>query len=90
MNIRLYSVHDKLLGVYLAPFAARAHVEAMRQMKHTLADPQMVNSNLVTNPGDFDLVYVATMDDETGLITYDSDQSGNLPFIVCELKALTP
>jgi len=71
MLIRLYSVRDKLLNVYLAPFAARADVEAIRQMKSTMADPQIKNASIGQNPKDFDLCYLATLDDETGRIFED-------------------
>lgn len=66
MKIRLYSIKDRLLGAFLAPFSARADVEAVRQLRASMQDPQMAKSGLVTSPQDYDLYYVATFDDETG------------------------
>lgn len=77
MKIRLYSIKDRLLGAFLAPFCARADVEAVRQLRATMQDPQMAKSGLVTSPQDYDLYYVGTFDDETGAIDL-----GNNPYPV--------
>lgn len=66
MRLRLYSIRDKLLGVYLSPFVARAHIEAVRQLKASLSDPAMAGSGIAQSPGDYELCYVSTFDDETG------------------------
>lgn len=71
MKIRLYSIHDRLLKAFLSPFAARADVEAVRQLRATMQDPQMAKTGLVTTPQDYDLYYVATFDDETGVMQSD-------------------
>ena len=68
MKLSLYSVHDRLMNVHLAPFVARANVEALRQMKAAFDDPNMAKSPLVTNPSDYDLVLVGSFDDETGIL----------------------
>jgi hypothetical protein len=66
MKIRLYSIKDRLLGAFLAPFSARADVEAVRQLRASMQDPSLAKSQLVLCPQDYDLYYVATFDDETG------------------------
>lgn len=89
MRIRLYSVKDRLLGVFLAPFAARADVEAKRQIVNSLKDPQMQGSSIVQSPKDFDLCYVATMEDETGEVFPESHAGGaQAPIVVDNLARL--
>lgn len=88
MRIRLYSVKDRLLGVYLAPFASRADVEAVRQIKATLKDPQMAGSSMLQSPKDFDLCYVATLDDETGQVFEEVDAAGPAPAVVVNIGKL--
>lgn len=85
MKLHLYSVHDKLLGVYLAPFASRADIEAIRQMKATLSDPQMKGSSLLQNPQDFDLCHVGSFDDENGHVVGYYD---NPPLVVTNIGKL--
>lgn len=67
MRLFLYSVFDVQLKVHLAPFAGRGDVEAVRQVRATLENPQMVNSPLVMAPHDYELVRVCEFDDETGI-----------------------
>lgn len=66
MRLHLYSIYDRLMGVYLAPFVARGDVEALRQIRNTLTDSRTSATPLVTNPGDYDLYYMSSFDDETG------------------------
>lgn len=68
MKLSLYSIHDRELGVYLSPFVARADVEAVRQIKSSLADPQMKQSPIALSPSTYDLCFVAVFDDETGIL----------------------
>lgn len=68
MKLKLYSVRDRLMNVYLAPFVARADIEAVRQIKSSMDDPQLAKSPLVTNPADYDLCLVGEFDDETGIL----------------------
>lgn len=85
MKLRLYSVYDKLMGVYLNPFPARADVEATRQLKASMDDPQLSKTGIVTNPGDYDLVHIATFDDETGII----ESAGSKPTVLLSLAKLS-
>ena len=73
MRLYLYSIHDKLMNVYLAPFVARADVEAVRQLTASLEDPQMAKSALVMTPSDYNLCIVGEFNDETGAINEDDD-----------------
>lgn len=76
MRIRLYSIKDRLLGVFLAPFSARADVEAVRQLKASMSNPNMAQSGLVTNPDDYELYYVGTFDDESGAVFPEEHAGG--------------
>lgn len=83
MKLHLYSIHDRLMGVYLAPFVARADVEAVRQITATLEDPSMAKSAIVLKPSDYDLVKIGSFDDETGFI-----DSGSLPEVIGPVSGL--
>lgn len=88
MRIRLYSIKDRLLGVYLAPFAARADVEAVRNITASLKDPQMAGSSIAQSPKDFDLCYLASLDDETGEVFPEEHAAGRAPCVVLNLADL--
>lgn len=68
MLFNLYSLKDKLMGVYLTPFTARGDVDACRQISNAIKDPQMANQALVTNPSDYEIVSCGVFDDESGTI----------------------
>lgn len=69
MKLRMYSLLDKKMEVYLTPFFSRNDVDAGRQLSASLRDPQMAQSPIALAPGDFDLVAVGDFDDDTGVIT---------------------
>lgn len=69
MRLRLYSIRDRLAGVFLTPFPARADVEAVRQITASFADPQFRQTPVFQNPKDFDLMFVGEFDDESGEIS---------------------
>lgn len=69
MRLSLYSIHDTLMGVYLVPFAARSDVDARRQIKASLADPQMAQSAIALSPSDYSLCLLARFEDESGEIS---------------------
>lgn len=87
MKIRLYSIRDRLLQAYLSPFAARADVEAVRQLRATMQDPSMAKSGLVTTPTDYDLYYVGTFDDETGQMGFDQNPCPALVMPLAKINA---
>nr|QJB19461.1 MAG: nonstructural protein [Microvirus sp.]QJB19682.1 MAG: nonstructural protein [Microvirus sp.] len=84
MIISLYSVFDKKMGVFLSPFPARNVVEASRQIKAAMSDPQMRNADFVLTPSDFSLSRRADFDDERGLVIPVDD------FVFIELASLAP
>lgn len=86
MKLKLYSLFDREMNVYLQPFSARADVDALRQVRNSLSDPQLAKSPMVTNPSDYLLVCVAFFDDETGIV----DRVATSPDVVSNLKDLIP
>lgn len=83
MKMGLYSLRDTLLGVYLAPFPARADIEAKRQIAASLADPSMGRSSIVTNPGDYQLFCLGVFEDTTGVL-----DAPDGPRAVCTIQEL--
>lgn len=88
MRLRFYSVFDRLMGIYIAPFVARADVEACRQLKASLEDPQMAKSAIVQSPRDYTLYYVGTFNDETGEVSVEEQASGPAPALVVSVERL--
>lgn len=88
MRIRLYSIKDRLLNVYLSPFAARADIEAIRQIRASLDNPQLATTGLVQSPSDYDLCYLATMEDETGEVFPEQHSSGPAPAVVMNVATI--
>lgn len=88
MRIRLYSLKDRLLGAFLAPFPARADVEAVRQLKNSLKDPQMAQSQLVQHKEDYDLYYVGIFDDETGEFFSEAGAGSKVPVLLINVAKL--
>lgn len=69
MKLKMYSIYDRALGVYLTPFPARGDVDALRQVKASFKDPSMADTPVMKNPSDFSLVCVGEFDDESGVIS---------------------
>lgn len=69
MKLKLFSIYDVKSGVYLAPFPARGDVDAVRNVKDGLRNPQMRETPIGQNPKDFELHELAMFDDESGEIT---------------------
>lgn len=68
MMLRLYSIFDRKMAVYLTPFPARGDVDATRQISTSFGSSQMRETPVFTHPADFDLVHVGMFDDESGNI----------------------
>ena len=68
MMLRLFSIYDRKMCVYLTPFPARGEVDATRQISASFSNPQMRETPVVSHPEDFDLVHVGLFDDESGEI----------------------
>lgn len=85
MKMRLFSIRDRMMGVYLSPFPARADVEAVRQVTAAFSDPNMRQTPIVSSPRDYDLCELGEFDDETGLL-----RSLDNPKILKNLGDLAP
>ncbi|QXP44337.1 MAG: nonstructural protein [Arizlama microvirus] len=88
MKLNLYSVHDRMMGVYLAPFVARNDVEAVRQLKAAFEDPQMSKTPMVSNPEHFNLVQVGEFNDESGGLNDRDHAVHDFPAVVTPLTSL--
>lgn len=69
MKLGMYSVYDKVMGVFLAPFPARNDVEAGRQIKAAMTDPNLKHADMVMSPRDFELHHVCDFNDENGEVS---------------------
>lgn len=65
MELKVFSLRDTKGGVYHQPFYQRSHGEAERSIKQLANDPQSMVSKY---PEDYDLYYLGTYDDQTGVI----------------------
>lgn len=63
--MQLFSVLDKLAGVYGLPFCAKNQALAVRDFAHACRDSQ---SGLHRNPSDYSLWLVGEFDDQTGQV----------------------
>lgn len=69
MLIRLYSVYDRVAQIYAEPFTAVNDATAARSFTIAQSSPE---SMLYASPGDFQLWYLGSMDNNSGeLLTYD-------------------
>lgn len=84
MRIGLYSIFDRVVGAFLAPFPARTDADAVRQVKSSMANPHLRDSGLVQSPRDFDLTKLAMMDDETGVL----EPAGSVPVVVMNIGVI--
>lgn len=65
MQLRIYSIRDAKAEIYNAPFFQKTHGEAERSFKTVANDPK---STVCQHPEDFDLWYLGTYDDQSGII----------------------
>lgn len=66
MKFNVYALHDRLLGAFLVPFYARAHIEAMRQIHGMLNDDRAIGTPVRDKPDDYDLYHLGTFEDTDG------------------------
>lgn len=66
MRLKLFSVRDDRANCFLAPFVARAEIDAKRQITAGFSNPQMKETPVGQHPEDFSLYQLAAFDDETG------------------------
>lgn len=80
--MRLYSIKDNKVGVFQKPFTAINNAEATR-MLHTACNDDKLQ--LSVYPEDFDLYFIGTMNDQTGVL---QAASGNGPEFVVSAVSL--
>ena len=68
MKLNLYSLFDRKMNIYLAPFPSRHPVEAMRSIRDGANQPGFKDTPVGAYPADFDLYFVATFDDDSGKV----------------------
>lgn len=69
--LRMFSVFDRKMKIFLTPFPARSEVDACRQIKSSFDNPDIRSTPVGQHPDDFDLVEVGSFDDESGEIISD-------------------
>lgn len=65
MELKLFSIRDSKGEVYNTPFFQKSHGEAERSFRELIKDEKSMVSKY---PDDFDLYYLGTYDDQTGVI----------------------
>lgn len=66
--MQVYTVKDKVAEIHNTPFFQISHAVALRAFRESCLDDR--DGNLLnSNPQDFELYYIGTYDDETGLVT---------------------
>lgn len=79
MLVRLYSVYDRVAQVYHDPFSAVNDATAVRSFNFAQSSPE---SLLYSSPADFQLWYLGSMDNCSGVLSYDSPKCK--PYKVCD------
>lgn len=69
MILQVWCVRDKAVGAYMAPFYARSRGEALRSFMDASADA----NRFAKHAPDYDLYYLGTFDDATGLFVQGAD-----------------
>lgn len=73
MNVLLFSIHDAKADTFNTIFTFTTRGQALRAFKDLANDP---NSSVGRHPGDYRLVVVGVLDDQTGRVTgLDSPES---------------
>lgn len=67
MITRLYSIRDSKTGIYHKPWYSLNNEDAERGFKTVVNNPK--SENIHDFPEDFDLFFLGTYDDNTGLVT---------------------
>lgn len=84
MKLNLYSIYDRKMNLYLAPFPARGDVDAIRNVSQSLRAPDVNQTPIGQSPADFDLVKIGEFDDDIGTI------SGSHPLTLANIATLIP
>lgn len=74
MRTALYSLRDKLHGIYLPPFHASHDVTAVRAIVSIINDPKakLEGNNVANYPAEFELCRMSHFDDVEGIIPGDA------------------
>lgn len=75
MIVKYYSVFDTKVGAFMPPFAARSDGEAMRSFGDAIGDGK---SQFAAHPEDYQLFYVGSFDDSSGLFVGDVRETVHL------------
>jgi len=65
MQLKVFTVRDQKAEIFNTPWFAKTHGEAERNFQQLAKDPK---STVNQFPDDFDLYYLGTYDDQTGLV----------------------
>lgn len=65
MELRIYSIRDSKAEIFNQPIFQKTHGEAERNFQTLVKDEKSMVSKY---PEDFDLYYLGTYDDQTGLV----------------------
>lgn len=65
MKLKMYSIRDQKSEIFNVPFYKQTHGEAERDFR-TLVNDQKSQVNIY--PEDFDLYYIGTYDDNSGIV----------------------
>lgn len=84
MKFNFYSIRDRLMGIYLAPFTSRGDVDAVRQVKMSFSNPEIRHTPIYASSHDYDLFCVGSFDDESGEV------STIIPILISNLEKLKP
>lgn len=66
MELKAFSIRDQKAEVFNTPFFQKTHGEAERAFRELLSDPKSMPSKY---PDDYDLYFIGTYNDQTGVIT---------------------
>lgn len=69
MIVNLFSIFDKVAGIYMAPFVARSTVDAIRQIRASRDDPNMKFTPVLEHPSEFALYSLGSFDDVNGVVS---------------------
>lgn len=65
MELRVYSIRDSKAEIFNQPFFQKTDAEAQRSFAQLIRDPK---STINQFPEDYDLYFLGTYDDQTGVI----------------------
>lgn len=71
MEMKIFAIKDSKAGMFNSPFFQPTHGTAERSFKELLKDPQSFVSKY---PEDYDLYYLGTYDDITGVVKPEQPQ----------------